>query len=112
MSKIFSVIELDNESCGINDIFVPGIPDADDIEALEEFEELKEGIEDGCQITARFTAYSIGDGESESADEDDLEYLKTNFEKLQQNDEFDFLLNDTFSFLVEKEEVEDEEYER
>jgi hypothetical protein len=112
MSKVFSVIELENGSCGINDIYVSGIPDAGDIEALEEFEELKESLEDGGQITAQFTAYSFGEGESEPADEEDLEHFKRNYEKLQQNDELDFLVSDSFNFAVEHEETEDEEYER
>lgn len=112
MSKVFSVIELENGSYGINDIYVSGIPDEDDIESLEEFEEIKESMEDGDQIIARFTAYSFGEGESEPADELDLEHFKKFFEKLQQNDELDFLVSDSFSFAVEHEETEDEEYER
>lgn len=108
MSKVFSVVELENNSRAMESIYMPGIADAEEIEALEEFEELSALTEDGEHIMAKITAYSFGEGESVNANEEELKYFKENFDTLLHNDELDFLCSDSYSFTVEKEEWEEE----
>lgn len=77
MSKIFSLVELETNT-GITDSgYMGGIPDREDIENSDNYQELLEdcGSTESIQVTVN--SYTYGEGESEPADEKDLEYIRS-----------------------------------
>ena len=77
MSKIFSVVELETNT-GISDnSLMGGIPDSDDVESSELYLELLEDCGSSDYIDVKISSYSYGDGESEPAGEEDLEWIKS-----------------------------------
>lgn len=77
MSKIFSVVELETDT-GISDSgLMGGIPDREDVESSDLYQELLGDCGGSEYIDVRITSYSYGDGESEPADEEELEWIKS-----------------------------------
>lgn len=74
MCKIFSLVELETDT-GISESgYMGGIPDREDVENSDLYQELLEecgGIE-SIEITVN--SYTYGEGESEPADDEDLKY--------------------------------------
>ena len=77
MSKIFSIVELET-STGISDSgLMGGIPDREDIESSDLYQELLEDCGSSDYIEVKIASYSYGDGESEPASEEDMEWIKS-----------------------------------
>lgn len=77
MSKNFSFVELETNT-GISDSgYIGGIPDREDVKSSDLYQELLEncGGTESIQVTVNSCTY--GEGESEHADEGDLEYIRS-----------------------------------
>lgn len=106
MSKVFSIIVLSGDYSSVPDFFMPGNPSEDDIEVTDEFTQLVESGE--THITASVTSYVYGEGESEPASDEEVEFLSQNFEELDRKNEIDFLSSCKYGFSIE---AAQEEYE-
>jgi len=89
MSKVFSIIEMSGDCFSVPDLFMSGNPSKDDIEVTDEFTQLVKSGE--THITACTASYLHGEGESEPASGDEIEFFSQNFEQLNKNDEIYFL---------------------
>lgn len=77
MSKIFSVVELETNT-GIHDSgLMGGIPDREDVESSDLYQELVEDCGDSEYINVTVNSYIYGNGESENANDEDLEWIKS-----------------------------------
>lgn len=77
MSKIFSVVELETNT-GIQDNgLMGGIPDREDIESSDLYQELVEDCGGLEYINVKINSYIYGDGESENTSEEDLKWIKS-----------------------------------
>ena len=77
MSKVFSLIEFETNT-GISESgLMGGIPDREDVESSDLYQELLEDCGSSDYIDVKITSYSYGEGESEPANEEDLEWIKS-----------------------------------
>ncbi len=77
MSKVFSLIEFETNT-GISDSgLMGGIPDREDVESFDLYQELLEDCGSSDYIDVKITSYSCGEGESEPASDEDLEWIKS-----------------------------------
>ena len=77
MSKIFSVVELETNT-GISDSgLMGGIPDREDVEGADIYQELVEDCGGSEYINVTVNSYIYGEGESENASGEDLEWIKS-----------------------------------
>lgn len=103
ISKIFSVVTLTAENGETCDLYASGIPrECDDLIDNDEYCDFIDGL-GGQQVRANVMAYLYGDGESEPADEDDLQHVAEHFEEMYQRDELTWLEDVCFRFDVEQE---------
>lgn len=98
MSKIFSVVELET-STGISDSgLMGGIPDREDVENSDLYQELVEDCGGLEYINVTVNSYSYGDGESENVSEEDLKWIKSQEDYIN-NDEVTPLQDAVFTIL-------------
>ena len=103
MSKTFSFVELETDT-GISDSgYMSGIPDRDDVENSDPYCELMEDCGGTESIKVTVNSYTYGEGESEPADERDLEYIRTQ-KNFTERDEVDWLQSDGFTIYPEQEQ--------
>lgn len=82
MSKVFSIIGLETNT-GIRDIgFMSGIPEAEDIQKSQLYQELIEDCEESEYIMVNIKSFRYGDGELQEATPEDLNWLKSHPEFL------------------------------
>jgi hypothetical protein len=76
MSKVFSIIGLETNT-GIRDIgLMSGIPEVVDIQKSQLYKELVEDCGDSEFITVAVKSFRYGDGVTENATAEDLDWLK------------------------------------
>lgn len=77
MSKVFSIIGLETNT-GIRDVgLMSGIPEVEDIQKSQLYKELVEDCGESEFITVAVKSFRYGDGESEYATVEDLNWLKS-----------------------------------
>jgi hypothetical protein len=82
MSKVFSIIGLETNT-GIRDVgLMGGIPEVEDIQKSQLYNELVEDCGESEFITAAVKSFRYGDGEPEDATAEDLNWLKSHPEFL------------------------------
>jgi hypothetical protein len=77
MSKIFSVVELETNTSISDSGLMGGIPDREDVEGSYLYQELVEDCGGSEYINVTVNSYSYGEGESENASDEDLEWIKS-----------------------------------
>ncbi|MHB8076917.1 hypothetical protein [Desulfosporosinus fructosivorans] len=77
MSKIFSVVELEANTGIQENRLMGGIPDREGVESSDFYQELMEDCGDSKYVSIKVASYSYGDGESENASEEDLNWIKS-----------------------------------
>jgi len=96
MSKVFSFVELET-STGISDSgYMGGIPDREEIENSDLYQELLDDCGGTESIQVTVNSYTYGEGESEPADNKDLEYIRSQ-KGFTDRDEVDWLQSDSFT---------------
>jgi len=101
MSKIFSFVEIETNT-GISDRgYMGGIPDREDMESSDLYQELMEDCGDTESIQVTVNSYTYGEGESEPADDKDLEYIRSQ-KDFTERDEVDWLQSDSFTIYPEQ----------
>lgn len=103
MSKIFSVVELET-STGISDSgYMGGIPDREDVKKSDLYQELLEDCGDTASIQVTVNSYTYGDGEREHADDEDLEYIRSQ-KDFTDRDEVEWLQSNSFTIYPKQEQ--------
>lgn len=103
MSKTFSFVELETDT-GISDSgYMGGMPDKEDVENSDLYCELMEDCGSAESIIVKVNSYTYGEGESEPADEKDLEYIRSQ-KNFTERDEVDWLQSDSFTIHPEQEQ--------
>lgn len=103
MSKIFSFVELETDTGVFDSGYIGGIPDQEDIENSDLYSDLLEDCGGAASIKVTVNSYTYGEGESEPADEKDLEYIRTQ-KNFTERDEVDWLQSDSFTIYPEQEQ--------
>lgn len=101
-SLIYSVVEVRTDF-GYKCFLLSGICDRDALENSEQFQELMEDAEDS-QVNTSVHAYSVGTGESETPDEDELEIIERYTDELDEKYGIDPLQSDFINFYYEAEQ--------
>lgn len=101
-SLIYSVVEVRTDS-GYDCFLVPGICDRDDLERSDQYQELMEDAED-TEVNASVHSYSVGTGESERPDENELKIIEQYTDELDEDYGIDPLQSDFISFYYEAEQ--------
>lgn len=103
MSKLFSFVELETNT-GISDSgLMGGIPDREDVKNSDLYQELLEDCGDSASIQVTVNSYTYGEGESEPADDEDLEYIRSR-KDFTDRDEVDRLQSDIFTIYPKQEQ--------
>ena len=98
ISKIFSLVELETNT-GIGDSgYLSGIPDRDDIESSDLYQELVEDCGDSKYMEVTVSSYQYGEGESENASAEDSEIIATQ-EDFTQRDDVEHLQTSEYTIL-------------
>lgn len=98
----FSTVEVNTDQ-GYAYFLVPGICDRDRLEESDQYQEMMEDADD-TEVTVRVAAYSVGTGESDTPDEDELRLIEQYQKELDEEYGIDQILSDFFSFEFEREE--------
>lgn len=101
-SLIYSTVEVRTDhdyAC----FLVPGICDRDALEQSDQYREMMEGAEE-TEVNVSVSAYSVGTGESEPPDEDELKLIEQYEDNIDEEYGIDQILSDFFSFEFEPEE--------
>ena len=98
----FSEVEVRTDF-GYNCFLVPGICDRDRLEESGQYQEMMEDA-DETAVNVSVAAYSVGTGESESADEDELKLIGQYREEIDKRYGIDQILSDFLSFQFKPEE--------
>lgn len=101
-SLIFSVVEVRSDH-DYMEAYLPGICDRDGLEVSEEYRDFVEDL-DESDINVGVRSYSVGNGESEYADEKQLHIIKKYMDELDKEYGVDEILSDFFSFYYEAEQ--------
>lgn len=101
-SLVYSVVEVRTDF-GYKCFLAPGICDRDALESNDQFQELMEDAED-TMVNASVHSYSVGTGESETPDEDELEIIEQYTDELDEKYGIDPLQSDFISFYYEAEQ--------
>ncbi len=99
MSKIFSFVELETNT-GIEDKgYVSGIPDREDIQQSALYQELLEDCGGSQYISVVVSSYMYGEGEGENADDEDLAFIRSQEDFVEQYD-VDLIGKDDFVIKI------------
>lgn len=98
----FSEVEVRTDY-GYACFLVPGFCDRDVLEESDPYQELMEDAED-TEVNVSVATYSVGTGESESPDENELKLIEQYREEIYEEYGIDQILSDFFSFEYEPEE--------
>lgn len=101
-SLVYSVVEVRTDF-GYKCFLAPGICDRDALESNGQFQELMEDAED-TMVNTSVHSYSVGTGESETPNEDELEIIEKYSDELDEKNGIDPLQSDFFSFYYEAEQ--------
>lgn len=112
--KDIETLELDNRSLNFSEVevrtdygyacfLVPGICDRDTLEESDSYQEMMEAA-DETAVNVSVAAYSVGTGESERPDEDELKLIEQYREEIDERYGIDLILSDFISFEFEPEE--------
>lgn len=101
-SLIFSEVEVRTDY-GYDSFLVPGICDRDALEESDQYQEMMEDA-DETVVNVSVAAYSVGTGESERADGDELKLIEQYREEIDERYGIDQILSDFISFQFEPEE--------
>lgn len=101
MSKIFSLVELETNTGVFDSGYMGGIPDREDIENSDIYQDLLEDCGGAESIQVTVNSYSYGEGESQPADGKDLEYIRAQ-KNFTERDEVDWLQSDSFTIYPEQ----------
>ena len=101
MSKIFSFVELETSSGRYISDYIGEMPDRDDIENSDLYQTLLEDCDGTESIHVTINSYTYGEGESEPADDEDLEYIRLQ-KDFTDRDEVDWLQSDGFTLYLEQ----------
>jgi hypothetical protein len=96
------VVEVRTEY-GYRGFLLPGICDRDALESSEQYQELMEDAED-TEVNTSVHSYSVGTGESETPDEDELEIIEQYTDELDEKYGVDSIQSDFISFYYEAEQ--------
>lgn len=99
-SIVFSEVELSVGSSGIC-FLASGIPDQYDVEDLDQFIEFTEGLDEEADIDVSVRSYVFGRGQSEHADESELEYIEAHREEIESEYGIDMIQSGSFSVFYE-----------
>lgn len=98
----FSEVEVRTDY-GYACFLVPGFCDRDILEGSDPYQEMMEDAEE-TEVNVSVTTYSVGTGESESPDEEELKLIEQYREEIDEEYGIDQILSDFFSFEYEPEE--------
>jgi len=101
-SLIYSTVKV-RTAFGYTCFLMPGICDRDRLEADDHFREFMEDTT-GSEVNASVYSYSVGTGESEYPDEDELAIIEQYMEELDEEYGVDSILSDFISFYYEAEQ--------
>lgn len=101
-SLIYSVVEVRTDF-GYTCFLTPGICDRDRLESDDHFQEFMEDTTDS-EVNVSVYSYSVGTGESEYPDEDELAIIEQYTEELDEEYGVDSILSDFISFYYEAEQ--------
>lgn len=101
-SLIYSVVEVRTDS-DYKCFLVPGICDRDSLEENDHYQEFMEEADD-TEVNASVYSYSVGSGESERPDEEELAVIERYTEELEEEYGIDLILSDFISFYYEAEQ--------
>ena len=99
-SFIFSEVEFRTEDKS-SSFYAAGIPDQYNVDDFNEFDDFLGELEDDTLIHVNVSSYLFGDGESDHADEDELEYIKDNFDKIDNEYGISLIQSDSFHYYHE-----------
>jgi len=105
---IYSVVDLDADGKTIS-FFAGGMPDTYSIHDFDLYREFAEGFEADTAISVSVDSWSIGNGESVSATDDELALIGSNFDYLNQAYGVDHLKSDRFTEYVPDNDLYDDD---
>lgn len=101
-SLTYSMVEIRTDF-GYTDFLMAGFCDRDDLEGSDQFQEFMEGTTD-ANVNVSVITYSVGTGESEHPDENELAILEKYADELDAEYGVDRIQSDYFSFEYEAEQ--------
>ncbi|AFV02339.1 MULTISPECIES: hypothetical protein [Dehalobacter] len=101
MSKIFSLVELEANTGITYSGYMSGMSDREDVENSDLYQELLEDCGGTESIKVTVNSYTYGEGGSEPADDEDLEYIRSQ-KDFTDRDEVDWLQSDSFTIYPEQ----------
>lgn len=101
-SLVYSVVEVRTDS-NYTCFLAPGICDRESLESNEHFREFMEDSADS-EVNTSVDTYSVGNGESEYPDEDELAIIEQYTEELEEEYGIDSIQSDFISFYYEAEQ--------
>lgn len=101
-SLTYSMVEVRTDF-GYTDFLMAGCCDRDDLEGSDQFQEFMEGTTD-AEVNVSVITYSVGTGESEHPDENELAILEKYADELDAEYGVDRIQSDYFSFEYEAEQ--------
>lgn len=101
-SLTYSMVEVRTDF-GYTCFLMPGICDRDSLESNDHYQEFMEDTSDSDVNTSVYT-YSVGNGESEYPDEDELAIIEQYTEELEEEYGIDLIQSDFISFYYEAEQ--------
>jgi len=100
-SLTFSTVELASPY-GIVEYCTGGIPDKYSIEDTDGFHEYAEMFDEETIIAVNIRSYNVGRGKSEYPDEEELDFIKKNENKLKQTYGIDCIQSDGFALFMSR----------
>ena len=101
-SLVYSLVEVQTDF-GYRCFLAPGICDRDTLENSDQYQELMEDAED-TEVNISVLSYSVGSGESEKPDAEELKIIEQYMEELDEEYGVDALQSDFISFYYEAEQ--------
>lgn len=101
-SLTYSMVEVRTDF-GYSDFLIPGICERDNLESDDHYQELMEDSDD-TEVCVSVTVYSVGTGESEYPDENELAIIAKYADELDEQHGVDCIQSDFFSFNYEAEQ--------
>lgn len=101
-SLLYSVVEVHTDS-GNTSFYMPGICDRDSLEENDGYLDFMDGSDD-TEVNVSVSSYSLGTGESEYPDEEEIAIIEQYTDELDEEYGIDPIQSDSFSFEYEAEQ--------
>lgn len=103
-SFVYSVVDVHTGS-GDTSFYMPGICDRDSLEENDDYLDFMDGADD-TEVSVSVSSYSLGTGESEYPDEEEIAIIEQDIDELDEEYGIDPIQSDSFSFEYEAEQEE------